>query len=203
MALFFATVGLIAATGVLGCLAYMDISESRRIGQAQVRAYVSIRSAQLKFEGAWLEGDLFPRLMIIAINTGQSPARNFIWYPEIEYIGDNQRRRRDMGGNWISPPGASIAAGHQFQEEVLISDMSVIRFKNSVSPPLKHVLVRIRVKFKYIDVFEVEWNDEIFFAGLAVPANDPNAPNMWIISTLSPEAHFRDWNKSDGHFKDQ
>jgi hypothetical protein len=176
------------------------VAETRRIGEAQVRAYVGIKTAVLDFLDNWVPGEAHPRLTIIATNSGQSPARKFIWKPTIEYIGGDQRRQRGLNGNWVAPPGASIPVGDPFQESVLIPDMSITRFAASVRPQ-DHILVRIRVEFTFIDVFDRRFDDQVFFVGIAAPSKETSRPNMWAVN-LTPEANLRDWDKP-GPFENQ
>ncbi|HEY5348062.1 MAG TPA: hypothetical protein VIJ72_07710, partial [Rhizomicrobium sp.] len=173
----------------------------RRIGEPQVRAYISIKTAALDFLNNWPPGDASPRLTIVATNSGQSPARNFVWRPQVEYIGGNQRRLRDMGGNWVGAPGASIASGDSFQESALIPDLLIIRFANSNRPPVDRVMIRIRVEFAYTDVFDKRIEDKIYFVGLTNPLGADPRPDIWRVE-ISPEANLRDWGDV-GPFENQ
>jgi hypothetical protein len=50
------------------------VDETRRIGEAQVRAYLSIKSATISVDKSGL-----PWVQMVVVNTGQSPARKFCW----------------------------------------------------------------------------------------------------------------------------
>jgi len=77
-----------------------SIKETRRIGEAQTRAYVNVKSVSISFE------DRDPVFRWIAVNSGQSPAQNFIWNVSLRYHGhppgNNQK--------WLKGRGFSIPA---------------------------------------------------------------------------------------------
>ncbi|HEY1607443.1 MAG TPA: hypothetical protein VGF77_17795 [Allosphingosinicella sp.] len=56
-------------------------NETRRIGEAQVRCYLTLKSVKAKIDSqviSWTE--------IILLNTGQSPARNFLWSSAVSFF---------------------------------------------------------------------------------------------------------------------
>ena len=105
------------------------IKETRRIGEAQVRAYVDVRSADIffiSFAGALYRGhpEVQPVIKIVAPNTGQSPARNFVWNPILEYtsIGtaSNLSRIRQLDGNWRDILGVGKRWSHFVRQPVKV-----------------------------------------------------------------------------------
>jgi hypothetical protein len=95
-----------------------QVIETRRIGEAQVRAYVDIAAASVVFaslaQGVAPPVDVQPFVNITAKNYGQSPARNFVWNPTIECFGMGQQTKsiaRELGANWREIRGVGISAG--------------------------------------------------------------------------------------------
>ena len=172
--LFLATMGLWWATlhlAVEGKLASeKTIAEMRRIGEAQVRAYVDISSSEIFFIPLGLLGSYaHPMVRIAAANTGQSPAKNFIWNPTVEYytasIGDGPRSlTKDLGSNWRDILGVGIAVSQSYVVAAMIPEMELYKFLgNGVEKDV--VLIRLRVRFEYEDVFDRRNTGEAFFAG--------------------------------------
>lgn len=57
-----------------------SVLETRRIGEAQTRAYLAIPACKLMF------GDGAPSVMATLANSGQSPALNVRWHAEINFM---------------------------------------------------------------------------------------------------------------------
>jgi hypothetical protein len=105
--LFIATILLWRATDAIWNAGEKQVAETRRIGEAQVRAYVHIKFIVLDF----VFDALCPRIGFIAANTGQSPARTFIWNMTLQYAGNGINRETIFNPNWLNdPPGIGIAA---------------------------------------------------------------------------------------------
>jgi hypothetical protein len=79
------------------------IQETQRLGKAQLRAYVGVRSAKITFSA---EGH--PRIEFVAVNSGQSPARDLTWNATLRYDADRERVCRP---DWRRYGGFDIAAG--------------------------------------------------------------------------------------------
>jgi hypothetical protein len=98
-----------------------SINETRRIGEAQIRAYVDIRDAAVILIGmpgilnSQQRQDVQPIVRITAKNTGQSPARNFVWNPTVQYFSisnlghETKSKIGELGGNWRELLGAGIS----------------------------------------------------------------------------------------------
>jgi hypothetical protein len=164
-----------------------DLAEvGERIGQAQVRAYVDISSANIIFlqiaGGVALGEDSQPLVRITAKNTGQSPARNFIWHPTIQYgsFSEPMRSRyRHLGGNWREITGIGIpASGGEHTAGAMVTGMLLLRFLRESSLITNAVLLRARIQFEYEDVFERRIVDEAYFMGTAA-----RIPNNQTVQT--------------------
>jgi hypothetical protein len=152
----------ITAVGVV--LVLLTLWETRRIGEAQVRAYVSIKSAEIEYWGTWEN----PRIKITAFNSGQSPARNFVWNPTVDVkVSAGQRLRQSYDGNWLQEAGADIAATSDLSDEspppknCLLGD-----FIAGIEPPPTMLFVLVRISFNYSDVFRTRLSGEHYFFGL-------------------------------------
>jgi hypothetical protein len=197
LALFLATVGLMIGTGVLSYFAYAAIKETRRIGEAQVRAYVSIKEARIDFDTEYAH----PQVTFITTNSGQSPARNFIWSISIQYAGDTVRRAITFNEKWLDSTGIDIPAGADTTppESAQIAYMSVKRYIEDVAPNVTFYLVRVKIDFRYTDVFDVDWFEEAYFAALMTKNTDRSQiasgqkPVYWRGGKLLPMAKPNDW----------
>jgi hypothetical protein len=168
------------------------VAETRRIGEAQVRAYVSVDEARINFLTYFQDGEAHPLLEIVAKNAGQSPAKNFIWQPTMQYMATGQRRQRGIGITWVGAPGVSIPAGEPFPDTLLMPDMRMVNFSVSAGPPNITVIVRVRVVFSFVDVFDITTTDEAYFLGVAGrKADDPI--NQWSV-TLVRHPMLLDWD---------
>ena len=204
--LMFFTAGMAAATVALGIAtiglylaAEKAIGETQRIGEAQVRAYVHIKFIVLDF----LLEAICPRVSFMAANTGQSPARNFIWNMTLQYI-DQTKINREVTFNpkWQEYPGIDIAAASEAPPDAaLIPDMSI---KLYVAPKTSHCVVRLKIDYRFTDVFGKCWFGESYFSGI-IAKNPLSAEGFQVgpdgkitvqawSGKLSPEARPRDWD---------
>ena len=146
--------------------AEQQIAETRRIGEAEVRAYISIKTAVIAFTHDFMPGEAYPQIQISIQNTGQSPARKFIWRPTLRYYGGGQRRSRGVGNNWVGAPGIGIAAGDEVPDNVMIADMLPNRFAEAIKlHPGSPLVVHLRIEFEFEDVFGTKVSDDAFFVG--------------------------------------
>jgi hypothetical protein len=129
-----------------------SIKETRRIGEAQTRAYVSIKSVSISFEDVATVRAAAPVFRWIAVNSGQSPAQNFIWNVSFRYHGhppgNNQK--------WLKGQGFSIPASGEvplwtwFPKEIAASV----------------VLVEVKIEFWFADIFGQRWFEDAYFQGV-------------------------------------
>jgi hypothetical protein len=134
------------------------------IGKKQVRAYVTITNFTLRFAEF---GVIQPNVEFTGSNSGQSPARNFLWNITLEYIVFGEiRRRRTLMDNWENRAGLDIPATNSaVTEGAFIPDMMIDQIQGITSETT--VVTRIKIDFRYTDVFDDDWYGEAFFAGIA------------------------------------
>jgi len=167
-----------------------SVNETRRIGEAQVRAYVDISSCEIFFVGlGMLNIHAHPMVQIIATNTGQSPARNFVWNPTVQYfsagIGAPSRSLTgELGSNWRNILGVGIAVSQSHTEAAMIPKMELFKFLGENGADNGLVLVRLRVQFEFEDVFDERNTGEAYFSGMfkRIEGQKPLTPwgeNQW------------------------
>src|ERR1700733_5528294 len=153
------------------------VNETRRIGEAQVRAYVSIKSAGIGYSGK----EQLPFVHFVARNTGQSPARNFLWDVTIQYTAGGQKQTSMFNPDWLSGVGLDIAATDEITSQmvVILRPLKVFRDNwggNLITIPVRNVFVRIRIGFRFTDVFDHDWFGESYFHTVGPPPVGPEAP---------------------------
>lgn len=135
------------------------VTETRRIGEAQVRAYVNIKSVNIDF----LWHAIVPRVDFVATNSGQSPARNFIWNMTLQYAGSTASRETMFNEKWLEMTGIDIpAASDAPKDGAIIHDMSIKQYIESVAPSRLTFVVRLKVDFRFTDIFDTHWFGEAF-----------------------------------------
>jgi hypothetical protein len=133
-----------------------QIAEARRIGEAQVRAYVDIRAVVVIFIDLGI-GDVQPLVKITIKNTGQSPAQNFVWNPTVQYLGVGQSGsplEGELGGNWREIRGVGISVGEERIESAMVTGILLRKFLQESGSNPDVVLVRVRIQFEFDDVFD-------------------------------------------------
>jgi hypothetical protein len=161
------------------------IAETRRIGEAQVRAYVDISSSEIFFVGLGVLGiQAHPMVRIIATNTGQSPARNFIWNPTVQYfsagIGTAPRSlTRELGSNWRAILGVGIPVNQSHPAAAMIAEMELLKFLRESAGDNGMVLVRIRIQFEFEDVFNERNTGDAYFSGMFKRMEAKTLPTEW------------------------
>lgn len=172
--LVLATSGLWLFTGLLwratiGAVRGGDraLATTREIGEAQVRAYVSVKSAVMLFGG---DGAI-PFIGIEAVNSGQSPARGFTWTPTVRYFTEGQHtpKASPEDDEWDEAPGVDLAVGAETSESQLfvITDTDLADYLEDCGPSHGRVTVAVRVQYTYLDVFGVRHTEAAFYAGIA------------------------------------
>lgn len=176
------------------------INETRRIGEAQVRAYVSIKSAGIAFWGPWEN----PIVVFVPFNTGQSPATNFIWNITIQYTSGHDKQTHSFIENWLSNtsvndiPAAQTAPPQRAMIPLPLKNFREILAKSAPRGVIgTGVVVRVRIDFRFTDVFERDWFGECYFVGLgplAAPAPDVGVEMPKEMTALEPSGKPRDWD---------
>lgn len=149
-----------------------SVNETRRIGEAQVSAYVDISNCEIFFVGLGVLGiQAHPMVRINATNTGQSPARNFVWNPTVQYfsagIGAPSRSlTRELGSNWRNILGVGIAVNQSETAAAMVPEMELLKFLGESGGENGLVLVRLRIQFEFEDVFDRRNIGEAYFTGM-------------------------------------
>jgi hypothetical protein len=170
--------------------------EQREIGEAQVRAYVSIKAATIEF----MLDAIHPCVRFIAYNSGQSPARNFVWNITLQYFGGKENRESILHEAWIEQTGIDIPATIEYSDAcgAMIPDMSVKQYIEEAVPGLMITVVRAKIDFRFTDVFDRDWFGEAFFAGTmqmrqVSPEDIQLGVSRWV-GQIAPMAKPRDWD---------
>lgn len=154
-----------------------QVAETRRIGEAQVRAYVDIRDVAIFFvplvdvPNAPELMDVYPIIRIAVRNTGQSPARNFVWNPAVQYFGvsaansDPKPGIGELGADWRERRGAGISVGGDHIDSAMISGLALNRYLTEQRANTSFFVLQLRVRFEFEDVFDQRIVDEAYFSG--------------------------------------
>jgi hypothetical protein len=170
-------------------IASLQRESAEKIGEARVRAYISIKHTEIAF---LKEFKLSPAVTFIATNSGQSPAINFIWNVTIQYLSqDNRHREGTLTDLWLQETGINVpATADATPSSAIISNMTVREFANNANI----FVVRIKIDFRYADVFNKEWFGEAFYAGTAGQRLSDEGLGLWVCSKLSSMPKPRDWD---------
>ena len=137
---------------------------TREIGEAQVRSYISVDEAQIRFG---VGGE--PMVTIGVKNSGQSPARQFRWKGHIivNNIQDDWEWQTDF--EW-APANKDISAGHKEEFVLTLLDGNAIP-QGQLSDLLLQPNLRIRavIAAVWVDVFDRTGTGEWLFEAM-VPA---------------------------------
>jgi hypothetical protein len=203
--LAFSTIGLWIVTWRSGVRQSRDMEaavlETRRIGEAQVRAYVSIKAAFIAYVAEWQH----PIVGFVALNTGQSPAKNLVWNIVVQYASGSQKQTSSFNRKWMDErPGFDIpAANESILQRAMIANIPLKTFRenpggNLVSFP-RNVIVRAKIEYRYTDVFDRDWFGESYFIGIGPPPAGPEAPIGFPekMEPLDPHPKPSDWDGPD------
>lgn len=150
-------------------LVFRNLRETRRIGEAQVRAYLNVKNAKLSFYG--LHG--IPRLTIEVANTGQSQGANIRWRPRIKAYFGSGMPVQDINHpiNWMQRSGIDVSANSAVAlPDVIFPQLPFCDYAERFSrvgyrDVPRSVLLQVHIEFRWKDVFNNELADEVFFAG--------------------------------------
>lgn len=194
-ALFYATLALFGATVALGIFAFFQSRDSKRIGEAQTRAYVSIKHAIVHFMGEMGH----PTVKFIPTNTGQSPARNFVSNVVVDYRSGKSAQFYSFDKNWQSNTGINIPSASDGPEESIgVPNMSLRTFIGILEKDIpRGIIVRIKIEYQFMDVFNLTWADQAYFAGIAPsPAPAGSGPNAIVFCKIFPMPPMLDIGKN-------
>lgn len=158
-----AAIGALLAASIAALYAKRAVDETRRIGEAQARAYVSARS----IKGEFLVTKAFPMIELTVSNSGQSPARNFVWRAIIQY---NPRGpffyEAASHASLDDRSGVEIPATTEFGGlKTFIQNASVADCVVKSAPGTVIFESRIKIEFKFRDVFGIDHFGEAYFFG--------------------------------------
>lgn len=141
-----------------------QVAETRRIGEAQVRAYVDITQVRLILLMPQVVGAGETTVIrIVAKNTGQSPVRNFLWHPTIQFVATARpgiAAEQKLGANWREMSGIGIAVGQEHGDGATLGWVPL-----RDEQPAILVFIRVRIDFEFDDVFGEHQIGEAYFAG--------------------------------------
>lgn len=157
---------------IAGTEATREASEiAREIGQAQARCYMSAKNVTFR-----INTFAIPNISMNALNSGQSPARNFRWTFQVRV------KVMPNGWEWESQPtepsGARDVAAQQNEPLLLgIADGHPISQGDLSDLELgPDVLINVRILAVWNDVFGTEWQETWLFQSLAPTGLDVEVP---------------------------
>jgi hypothetical protein len=112
--------------------------------------------------------------------------------------GDSGQEGRSHIERQDRSSGRGQACGFAPPDAAMISNMSVKQFIENVKPDCDTFVVRIKIDFRYTDVFAKDWMGETFYAGLVVKQPLPleevrKGISPWV-GKISPMPKPRDWD---------
>jgi hypothetical protein len=174
------------------------IAVTRIIGEAQVRAYVSIKSAAIYFLG----DTAMPAVEIVAANSGQSPALNFVWTPEVHYLPDQVAEHyvSEVDEEWAAQPGVDIHSAGENSGLFFVDDFAMVERIAVDGKIPERMGVSVTIQYTWTDVFGKSFVDLASFAGVAEiksaadnqRAVHPLNTSQWVCR-LTPIAKGETW----------
>ncbi len=174
------------------------IATTREIGEAQVRAYVKIKSASIYFLGE----DAMPAVEIVAANSGQSPALNFVWVPEIHYLPEKAPEIvSDVVEGWNLEPGIDIHSASEHKTLYFLHDFSLVEKITTDGSTPSTMGVSVILYYAWEDVFGKTSVDFASFASVAeIGSAEENQRHLHPLNTsqwgckLNPIAKGQSWS---------
>jgi hypothetical protein len=152
-------------SGYSAAVSERAVGVTREIGEAQVRAYVRIKSANIYFIGK----DGLPLIEIVAVNSGQSPALDFVWAPEIFYLSDvHEQKVREPSEEWAEQAGLDIHSASETSAIYAVHDFVLVEQITVDGKTPDKIAVSVTIHYAWEDVFENEFMDVASFAGMGV-----------------------------------
>jgi hypothetical protein len=180
-------------------IAVMRKEGAERTGEAQVRAYVSIKRVDIGFIAEIMSQ---PFVEFVAANSGQSPALNFLWNITVQYITASAKQVCSLNVGWLTGSGMNIpASSDSTPERAIITPMTIKNFLQGANHNIGAFVIRVRIEFRYTDVFGKEWFGDAYYAGLAKRVRPEGDPNEWEAK-VHALARPRDWADAANGQKD-
>jgi hypothetical protein len=136
------------------------VTETRRIGESQVRAYVTVSDVQM----SWRRGRQFPTVSFDVGNSGNSPALEVTPSASVRFkVVDENRLLGDFNGSTGVLLG-TLAQGGTRNYSIMVTstplsdeDIGILKSHESV--------VEVRINLQYKDVFETFVREQFNFLG--------------------------------------
>jgi hypothetical protein len=127
-------------------------------------AYVSTKSANVYFIG----DDGLPLIEMVASNSGQSPAINFVWAPELHYLPETTEEIiNDVHEEWADQPGLDVHSASETTAIYVLHDF-ILTEKIAVDGIVPNRMgVSVTIHYTWTDVFGQSFIDFATFAGMA------------------------------------
>lgn len=144
-----------------------SVKETRRIGGAQVRAYVNIIGCHVYFlrDGIRESDDRHPLVHVRIENTGQSPALNFRWISTLRYhesFGDGMKATWPI--RMEDQIGVDIPSNRSTEDGEKIAGMETSKYLKG-STRSKVIVTSVDIDFTFDDVFGGNFRGSAFFGG--------------------------------------
>ncbi|MEI9914658.1 MAG: hypothetical protein WDN29_01260 [Methylovirgula sp.] len=188
--LVFVTWRLVTSTNMLWDAGEKQRKSSERIGEAQVRAYVYVKTCTVNFIRF---GATVPQVIFAASNSGQSPARNFLWNITLQYPARGIDRQVVFNPNWMEQIGYDIPANNSISESAIVQDMAT---EQRIPPGTVITVIRAKIEYRFTDVFDRDWFGAAYFAGtMRLTQTSEMPPAAEWQSVLSQMPKPRDWDE--------
>jgi hypothetical protein len=146
---------------------------------------------------------------IAAHNSGQSPARQFVWKPTVKFeAGEIPPIEGSIAeDDWKAKPGRDIAAGATPDAlgsemiSVSLTDYAARRWPTASG--YESVVLHVRIEFSYSDVFDSKNDGTAYFVGVVhARAHDDDTPRglligEWACDKLHPTTASKTWTLRD------
>lgn len=163
-AMFWATIGTVVVAGIGLIYIRKTLLETRRIGQAETRAYLSIKSGKYDAAGGWLW------LEVEIENFGNSPARNVTVCPTFsanlpkESSGNIPQTERVTYTHAATPVGDIQARGSLIAIDLDWESGNDVRWDRLLGSITAGGAFRLKLALDWIDVFDVKCHANFGFA---------------------------------------
>jgi hypothetical protein len=145
--------------------------------------------------------DGMPFIEMTATNSGQSPAINFVWAPEVYYLSETvEEVVKDVHPEWAQQPGLDIHSASETGATYVLDDF-ILAEKIAIDGVVPNrIAVSVTIHYTWTDVFGESFIDYASFAGMA-EVGDANAnrkrhtmnTSAWFCR-LNPIAKGQPWS---------
>ncbi|MGK2740823.1 hypothetical protein ACSHT0_07990 [Tepidicaulis sp. LMO-SS28] len=171
--------------------ANLTVDETRRIGEAQVRAYLTIKEVSVSFERINIkENTLYMKITVSVKNSGASPARDFVFNASVlKIMGGNPEQFSE--GREVAPRGfgEDIAPDEPLSTSIGIHRIPVTEAEIS-DLEIMDMQLYARIDARFFDVFD---NGPLHLSGnyaARITKNSLRQPNVMRKTPMPPEIIF-------------